>query len=153
MMNRSLRGGWFIVLTIFIALMLDVMPLPDWVVWLRPQWTLLVMIYWIMALPSYIGFFYAFCIGVLLDLLNGTLLGEHAFAMLIVAYVVIKLHQLIRVYPVMQQTLIIFVLVALYRAVIYIIQGVSGELSHTMAYWLTVFVSTIFMALGIYYIA
>ncbi|MGD9152633.1 MAG: rod shape-determining protein MreD [Gammaproteobacteria bacterium] len=142
-MHHSFKGKWLIILTIFVALMLDVMPLPDWIVWLRPQWTLLVMIYWMMALPFYIGFFYAFCIGILLDLLNGTLLGEHAFAMLIVAYLIIKLYQLIRVYPMMQQTLIIFALVALYRAIIYIIQGMIGELPHTMVCWLTVFISTI----------
>ena len=52
-------------------------------------------------------------------------------------------HLLIRVYPIMQQTLIIFVLVTLYKTTIYIIQGVIGELPHTLFYWLTAFVSAI----------
>jgi len=143
MINRPLKGNWFIVLTFLCALMLDVMPLPNWIVWLRPQWTLLVMIYWIMAFPNSIGFLYAFCVGILLDLLNGTLLGEHAFAMLLIAYLIIKLYHLIRVYPIMQQTIIIFILVTLYKMTIYIIQGVIGELPHTVFYWLTVFMSAI----------
>jgi rod shape-determining protein MreD len=143
MIDRPIRGRWFIALTLLIALMLEVVPLPGWIIWLRPQWTLLVMIYWMMAFPSVVGFIYAFGIGILLDLLNGTLLGEHAFAMVAIAYLILKLYQLIRVYPMAQQTLMIFVLVLLYRAIIFIIQGVIGELPHYMMYWLTVIISTI----------
>jgi len=143
MINRPIRGGWFIVLTLLISLMLEVVPLPNWIIWLRPQWALLVIIYWMLAFPSVVGFVYAFCIGILLDLLNGTLLGEHAFAMVVIAYLILKLYQLIRVYPMAQQTLMIFMLVLLYRAVIFVIQGVIGESPHFMAYWLTVIISTL----------
>lgn len=143
MINRSLRGSWFIVLTLLISLMLEVVPLPNWIIWLRPQWVLLVIIYWMLAFPSVVGFIYAFGIGILLDLLNGTLLGEHAFAMVVIAYLILKLHQLIRVYPMAQQACIIFMLILLYRAIIFIIQGVIGKPPHFMGYWLTVIISTL----------
>jgi rod shape-determining protein MreD len=143
MSKKIARNRWFIVLTFLIALMLDVLPLPGWVIWLRPQWTLLVLIYWVMALPSAVGIISAFSVGILLDLLNNTLLGEHAFAMVIIAYVVIKLHKLIRVYPLLQQMLVVFVFVLLYQLIIFGIQGIIGQLPHTFLYWLTVFISTI----------
>lgn len=143
MINRPIRGNWFILLTLLISLMLEVVPLPNWIIWLRPQWVLLVIIYWMLALPMAIGFVYAFCIGILLDLLNGTLLGEHAFAMVVIAYLILKLYKLIRVYPMAQQTLMIFLLVLLYRALIFIIQGVIGELPHFTVYWSTVIISMI----------
>jgi rod shape-determining protein MreD len=143
MVEYQTKGRWFIVLTFIIALLLDVIPLPGGVAWLRPQWTLLILIYWVMAMPYVVGFAWAFVVGLLLDLLNGSLLGEHAFAMLIVSYLIVRLYQLIRVYPVLQQTCIICVLVLLYRVLIFIIQGIIGELPHTMLYWITVVVSTI----------
>ena len=72
---------WFIVGTILIAFMLEILPLPGFIIWFRPAWTLLVLIYWAMALPEVVGVGYAFMVGIFLDVLTGTLLGEHAFAM------------------------------------------------------------------------
>ncbi len=134
---------WFILVTFLIALGLDILPLPGWVIWLRPSWTLLVLLYWAMALPNVVGIFYALMIGLLLDLLNGTVLGEHAVALIVVTYIMIKFHQLIRVYPLMQQTIIIFLLFITYQIIIFAIQGFVGQLPHTILYWLSGVISTL----------
>jgi len=142
-MRYASHGRWVIFLTLLVALMLDVLPLPGWVIWLRPHWSLLVLLYWIMALPYCVGITYAFMVGVLLDLLNGTLLGEHAFAIVAVAYLAIKLHQLIRVYPLLQQTLVILLMMLLYQIIIFSIQSFIGESPHPLLYWLPVLVSAV----------
>ena len=142
-MDKVMRGRWVIAITFLIALMLEVLPLPVWVVWLRPAWTLLVLIYWAMALPYIAGVLTAFCVGILLDLLTGTLLGEHAFVFIIITYIVIKQHRLIRVYPLFQQTLIVLMLVLLYKILIFAIQGIIGLAPYTYMYWLSAIVSAL----------
>ena len=45
------HGTAVILLSFFLALMLTIMPLWDWAEEIRPQWVVLVLIYWTMALP------------------------------------------------------------------------------------------------------
>lgn len=137
------KNRWFIVLTVLVAILLDILPLPAWVIWLRPEWSVLAFIYWVMALPYLVGIGWGFLLGLILDLLNGTLLGEHALAFVILGYAILKIYQLVRVYPLLQQTAVIFLLLFLYNLCIFIIQGCLGQLPHLLLYWLTVITSTI----------
>ena len=141
-MTKARQAHWFIFVTFLIALALDILPLPGWVIWLRPAWTLLILIYWLMALPTVVSVGWAFILGLLLDLLNGTLLGEHAFAMVIVAYIILKLYQLIRVYPMLQQTLMVFAVLLLYQMILFAIQGLVASLPQSWLYWMSVVVGT-----------
>lgn len=133
---------WFIFLTFFLSLALDILPLPGWVIWLRPAWTLLVLIYWLLALPNFIGLFAAFILGLLLDLLNGAILGEHAAAFVIIAFFVIKFHRQIRVYPLFQQTGVILFLVFIYLFTIFSIQAWLGQTPYSFLYWFSALVTT-----------
>ena len=135
--------SWIILLSFLIALALDVLPLPTWVVWLRPSWTLLVLIYWVMVMPYRASVGFAFVLGLLLDLLQGTVLGVHALPMVLVAYCVAKLHRRFKNFPMRQQMLVIFLLVLFYKAVIFMLQGVLGHLPSSWLYWLSIVVSTL----------
>jgi rod shape-determining protein MreD len=142
MIYGTLQNRLLITGTVLIALMLELLPLPSLVIWSRPEWVLLTLLYWVMALP-HIGFFSVFTVGILLDLSNGTLLGEHALALIIVSYFVIKFHQLIRIYPATQQMLIMFILVIIYKLIIFIIQGFINQLPNVFLYWLSAFSSAL----------
>jgi rod shape-determining protein MreD len=67
--------------------------------------------------------------------MNGTLLGEHALALTIVVYIVARMHSRLRMFPLMQQGLIIFLLELLYQFILYCIQGFIGEAPHGWLYW------------------
>lgn len=142
-MRYSKHARWFIGFTLLIAFMLDVLPLPSGFIWLRPEWALLVLIYWAMALPEVVGVTSAFFVGILLDFLNGTMLGEHAFAMIITIYIVVRWHRLIRVFPLIQQIFVVFGLVFLYQLILFGLQGMIGELPHTFLYWVSILVSAV----------
>jgi rod shape-determining protein MreD len=130
--------NWFaICITLFIALVLALLPMPDWTVWLRPAWVLLVLIYWAMMVPSQVGMGIAWIVGLLLDLLYGTLLGEHALAATVVIYFVTRLHIRLRMYPLLQQGWSILMFVLLYQFIIYCVQGFIGELPGSHLYWLS----------------
>src|SRR4029077_2915539 len=98
-------------------------------------WVLMVLIYWAMMTPYRISVGFAWVLGIIVDLLNGTVLGEHALAYTIVIYFVSKIHIRLRMYPLLQQGMSIFLFVLLYQFIIYCVQGFIGELPGSHLYW------------------
>ena len=134
---------WFIWLTLIVALALDILPLPVGVIWLRPNWMVLVLIYWIVVMPYRVSVGYAFVFGLKMDLLQGSILGEHAVAMIIVAYIAAKMQKQMQIFSLQQQMLAIFLLLLVYKIVIFAIQGFIGQLPGSFLYWLSVLVDVI----------
>ena len=77
-----------IVLSFIIASSLNVYPLSPSMETLRPMIMIMVMIYWLLFQPRYVGIFTAFTIGLITDLLMDTHLGQQAFAAVVVALVI-----------------------------------------------------------------
>ena len=130
--------SWFaIFITLLTALILALLPMPDWTIWLRPAWVLMVLIYWAMTTPYRVSVGAAWFTGLIVDLLNGTLLGEHALAYMIVIYFVSRMHLRLRIYPIMQQGFCVLLFILLYQFIIYCIQGFLGALPSSQLYWLS----------------
>ena len=109
------RGNWVILLSFMLALMLTEMPMPEVFEWGRPQWVALVLIYWVAALPHRVGPWYGWMIGLLLDILQGSLLGIHALSLALIAAIIHSLHLRFRMYPLWQQALLVLVMVGIYQ--------------------------------------
>lgn len=118
---------WVILLTFFIAYLLAIVPFPDWAMYFRPEWVALVLIYWVMALPYRIGIGCAFVVGIMLDVLEGTVLGLNALALVILAYITLSLHQRLRMFSSLQQSGLIFALVGLNLIICHWLQLAAGQ--------------------------
>lgn len=95
------------------ALVLQVMPLPEqWLLW-RPDWLGLVLIYWCIIAPRHVGVFHGFGLGLLLDLLQGSPLGQHALLYALVAFLILLLYQRMRIYTLWRQALLVTLVLAL----------------------------------------
>lgn len=116
--------------------MLTTVPLPSWLELLRPEWVALVIIYWCVALPQRVGVGVAWTVGLLVDVLRDALLGQHALSLTIVAFIAIKLHQRVRLYPVWQQALSVMVLITLHQLLILWVNGLIGHQPKSWTYWL-----------------
>ncbi len=134
-MNRSSHHWLSIPTTFLIAFILTLLPMPEWTVWFRPAWVLMALIYWSMMLPDRINIGVAWMAGLALDVLNGTLLGEHALAMTITIYFVVRMHTQLRMNPLIQQGIWVFMLVLLYQFILFCVQGFIGEPPKTWLYW------------------
>ncbi len=135
--NHSSRGFFAIAMSCLLALLLHVMPLPEWAVWCRPAWTVLVLIYWVMALPYRVGLGWAWCLGLCVDSLSGSVMGEHALVLVLICYVVEKIHRQLRMFPLWQQAWIVGLLVLVNQGLLLIIQGMLNQLSSDIAlFWL-----------------
>jgi rod shape-determining protein MreD len=115
MMLTRQHGGIFILLSFAVALVLTIVPLPAELRTLRPDWVGLTLIFWCLALPYRVSVGSGFMAGLLLDSLSGTLLGEHALALSLIAYLCVRLHQRIRVYPIWQQALTVMTFLLLHQ--------------------------------------
>jgi len=133
--RRRHHGGGVIVFTFIFALLLTVIPLPDWALTLRPDWVGLVLIYWCMALPDRVGVTTGWFMGLMVDLLTGTLLGQHALSLTVVAYVTLNFHQRLRLVPVWQQSLTILVLLVLHQLLSLWISRIIGRPGVPWHFW------------------
>ena len=137
------RGGLAIVLTFVLALILTIFPFPSWAEELRPHWVALTVIYWAMALPHRVSIGIGWTMGLLLDVLFDALLGQHALALALVAFFTIRLHQRVRVFPLWQQAIVIFVLCLIYSMIVLWIKGITGTAPNLWLFILPSFTSSL----------
>ncbi len=134
-MNHTNSGFFIVPLTLIVAFILTLLPMPGWAVWLRPAWVLMVLIYWAMVMPDRVNVGTAWITGVFLDVLEGTLLGEHALALTVVVYFVVRMASRLCMFPLVQQGFCIFFLVLFYQFILFCIQGFLGALPNSWLYW------------------
>ncbi|ARD43934.1 MULTISPECIES: rod shape-determining protein MreD [Colwelliaceae] len=132
-----------ILLTFLVALMASIMPLPLSVDAFRPDWVLVVLLYWCLALPSRVNVISAWVLGFILDVLLGSTLGVHAGAMAIAVYIVAGNFQKIRNFSVWQQALIVGVLSALYHLIVFWLQRFLTDAVFLPSYLYPVFTTII----------
>nr|MBP8221035.1 rod shape-determining protein MreD [Aeromonadaceae bacterium] len=101
-MNLTGHGIGSIYLTILLALLLSILPMPALLDTYRPDWVALVVLYWVIALPHRVNIGTAWVAGLLLDILLGSTLGVRALSMAIMAYVAAMQFQKIRNFSVWQ---------------------------------------------------
>ena len=130
-------------LSLFVALLLAVVPLPEAIVVFRPDWVAVVLLYWSLVDPDRYGMLTAFWMGLALDTLSGSLLGQHALALLLVVYLSQRFHLRIRVFPISQLTITIMALLGLYEFVLFWVDGVAGRTVPLIDRWAPVVTGTV----------
>ncbi|GAA5113205.1 rod shape-determining protein MreD [Orbus sasakiae] len=121
-MNKFANNYSMIWITLFIGLLLQILPWTSSFYMFKPHWLMLIMIYWVLALPHRVGIWTAFLVGIILDLFSGTILGVHAFIFSVIAYLVVFRFQLIRNLALWQQSFIIFGLSLTYDLLLFIFE-------------------------------
>ena len=124
-----------IYLSLVVALILTILPLPDWVQIYRPNWVALVLIYWSMALPKRVGLWFAFFTGLVLDTSQGTLLGQHTLALVVIIFVNMNFYQQIRVLALAQQAIYVFVLLLINQLIVAWVEGMMGRTSTFLTFF------------------
>lgn len=124
-----------VILSLLFGLMLTIMPLPGAAESFRPDWLALLVIFWTMQLPRTWSVGTAWIIGIVLDVSQGTLLGQHALTLCVVAFVTVRFHLLMRVFPLPQMTATVLPLLALYQFLLFWINGVAGIDAPSVTYW------------------
>lgn len=129
MANSVFRSKMVIGTSFFIALVLQTIPWPGSLDLLRPSWLLLVLCYWVLALPHRVNVGSALLLGLLWDVLIGSTLGIRGMMMSIVIYLVALNFLVIRNMALWQQAIVIAGLSLLLEGLIffgeYLIQDIQ----------------------------
>ena len=107
--------------TTLVGLLLTILPLPFYGDIARPPFLVLVVLYWSVAAPRAGGIGLGWFSGLLLDVFQGPVLGEHAFALAAVTYIFVREHQKIRSKPGFQQALIAMAALAAYEVLLFFV--------------------------------
>jgi rod shape-determining protein MreD len=125
-----------VLLSSLVALALAVLPLPALLASLRPDFLVVVVLYWSIESPRAGGLSLAFFAGLALDVLNGVVLGQHALALTLISAWATHLRLRIRVFSMLTQCLTIFALLTGYQFVLFWIDGATGNPVTTFSRWL-----------------
>ena len=138
--DSRIGGMSVIAISLVVAMVLSIVPFPFFVPvelgYLRPDWVALVLIYWIIALPHRIGFLTAWIMGLIMDVLLGNLLGQHALAFVVIAYISLNLYQRLRMFSVWQQALIVFAILGVNQLLNFWVESIAGLAQWSMWYLL-----------------
>ena len=142
-MNSRRDRRSVILLSLAVAIVLTLFPLPDVLDAVRPYWVALVLLYWCLETQDLISLGLAFLIGLLLDLLTGSLLGLHALSLVIMIYLATRFRARLRFFPPWQQSLSVLALLVNDRIILLWIISLRGEPLPSLTFWLPAVVGTL----------
>lgn len=127
-MRGSAVALWSVVgLSIAIALLLAIFPLPlDWQ-WWRPEFVLLVVIYWVITINTNISLLGLCLLGLFQDVLESVPLGQHGLSVILIAYLCLLSYQRVRKFSLIKQCAWVFVLVGVAQLSDNWVQGMAGH--------------------------
>ena len=134
------RAG-FVALTLIAALMLNLLPWSGAWLWLKPDFVALVVLYWCIEQPRKVGFISAWMMGLIMDVADGTLLGQHALAYSILAYASIVLHRRVRMFSGTPQVVHVLLLLLLNDLIVLAIRLAAGADFPGLQYFIGSFVA------------
>ena len=141
------QGGWLIVMTLGIAIVLAIVHLPEtwpqWLSWLRPEWVSLVVFFWVMELPHRLGLISAWVIGLIVDVLYADPLGLNGVLLATITYVAWRFYERLRMYSVIQQCGVVFVLILGSEAVRMFVRDLAWDRGWNWAVVLPALMSTV----------
>ncbi len=122
-------------LSLVVGLILTILPLPAEAQIYRPDWVALILIYWNMALPNRIGLWFAFFTGLFVDVAQGTLLGQHSLALVIIIFINLNFHMQVRVLNLGRQAFYVLSLLLINQFIVVWIEGMLQREPSMMAYF------------------
>jgi rod shape-determining protein MreD len=131
-----------VLVTVAVAVLPTLVPLPVMLDAFRPYWVALVLIYWCLETQDLVPLGLALTTGLVLDLLTGSLLGLHALSLVVLVYLVTRFRARIRFFPPWQQALSILALLVNDRIIVLWIMSLRGEPLPAIDYWAAPIVGT-----------
>lgn len=95
--------GWFIILSLMIGLLLNLLPVQGDALILRPDFVALVLIFWGIYQPQRVGMSAAFAMGLLMDVGNSNVFGQHALAYSVMIFIALLLHRRLHTFGLLKQ--------------------------------------------------
>jgi rod shape-determining protein MreD len=129
------RHAWILPVSLLLALLLGLLPLPEMLQPLRPYWLALVLAYWVIEGNDRVGLGAAFAVGLVADLAFGGLLGEQALRLVVMTFILQRFRTQLRFFPMAQQALAVGGLLLNDRVITTVVHLALGEPLLPWMYW------------------
>jgi rod shape-determining protein MreD len=133
--NRSSHGLFWG--SLLLAVLAGLAPFPEAVAVLKPWFLGLVMVYWLLEAPERAGLGLAFALGVAADLIFGTLFGEQALRLVMLAFIVQRFRPRLRFFPLWQQAFAVGALLLNDRVIAAAVRLLVGDGLPPATFWLS----------------
>ncbi|AJC50263.1 rod shape-determining protein MreD [Coxiella endosymbiont of Amblyomma americanum] len=144
MKNHHFKLSILIGFTFLVGMIVTILPLPIWTVWYQPSWIFIILLFWIITVPHRVSIGIAFVVGLLLDLLTGTVLGQHALSFVCFSYFFGRFRIFINNLATWQQTILILIATAINLTLQYWIMKITNSTLPIGKHWISL-VSTTFL--------
>lgn len=118
--HRPINPLW-IVLTFILSYLADLLFASTDIVWV-PDVLALTLIYWTMRYPRHVGLSIAFFCGLLMDVQNGSVLGQQALGYVVLSYLAFSFHRRIPWFGFIGQTLHVIPLLLISQLVVLLVR-------------------------------
>ncbi len=115
---------WFILLSLLVAVTLTAIPFGRFPG--MPDWVALTLAFWCVREPLRVGMLVGFLIGLLMDVIDGAVLGQHALAYVLVAYLAGQISRRVLWFGLLQQSLHILPLLLVSQVSMLIVRLMAG---------------------------
>jgi rod shape-determining protein MreD len=119
-------NSWFVLLTLLLGLTVNILPLSGIALVVRPDFLALVLLFWCIREPRLIGVGIAWFLGLMMDVADGTVFGQHALAYAVLAYAAEYFRRRVLRFPLWQQAAQVAVLLLLCSALVALVRVVGG---------------------------
>ncbi|MEO6075517.1 MAG: rod shape-determining protein MreD [Dokdonella sp.] len=136
-MNRARAQSWLFAATVVLAMLMQLLPLPESIAPLKPFWLALVLLYWAIEAPEKVGLGLAFGLGLIGDLLAGHLLGEQSLRLTALLFIVLRFRARLRFFPLWQQAIAVLAMLLNDRVIVTMVRGFSGSPMPSALFWLS----------------
>ncbi|MBS0314669.1 MAG: rod shape-determining protein MreD [Burkholderiales bacterium] len=134
---------WFVALTLALAFTVNLLPLSGIALALRPDFFALVLLYWAIHQPRWVGIGVAWCCGLLTDVVEANLFGQHALAYAILGFAAGYFHRRVLRFPLWQQALHVLGLLLVAQIVVLVLRLMSGAGMPNVIFLLSSFASAL----------
>lgn len=130
-------------LSIFLAVLLAALPLPQELSYGRPEFVSMVLVFWVLNEPGKVGVWTAFVLGLLMDVLMATTFGVYPLMLAVIAYLARLSYRWVTVFSVWQTGGLVFALVLAGLLVKSILLGILGTGPDSWLYWVPALTSAL----------
>jgi rod shape-determining protein MreD len=132
-----------VLLTLIVALTFQLYPWSGQGVILRPDFLLVITLYWVIRAPYLINVGIAWFAGLIVDLSTGSLLGQHALAFGFAAFLALLYQRRLVLFNRWQLTVYVFALLITERAIVLMLKLFADNESPGLSYFWPVITSLI----------
>lgn len=124
MQNLNRRRVYF---SLSAALLLQLLPFSGMLLQIKPDFLLLVLLFWLLRAPHICNVGVAWTAGILMDLVSGDLFGQNALAYALTAFLAVMYQRRLILFTVLQQSAYVFLLLFVNQIILLLLKSFSGS--------------------------